>query len=110
MKEIIGQLSKQFQGNEQQDSQEFLSFLLDGLHEDMNISAKSENNKENHQEIDQSDDDDESDEKEKISETLASYQAWQKYRMKNSSAIVDLFQGQLRSRLQCQKCQKVCGQ
>lgn len=35
-KYIIGQFNKQFVSNEQQDSQEFLLFLLDGLHEDLN--------------------------------------------------------------------------
>ncbi|CAB4428973.1 unnamed protein product [Rhizophagus irregularis] len=36
-KEAIGRFAPQFSGTEQQDSQEFLSFLLDGLHEDLNI-------------------------------------------------------------------------
>ncbi len=33
---MIGQLVPQMKGNDQQDSQEFLAFLLDGLHEDLN--------------------------------------------------------------------------
>ena len=33
---LIGQFNQQFLSNEQQDSQEFLLFLLDGLHEDLN--------------------------------------------------------------------------
>ncbi len=33
---MIGQFVPQMKGNDQQDSQEFLAFLLDGLHEDMN--------------------------------------------------------------------------
>ena len=33
---IIGQFNQQFISNEQQDAQEFLLFLLDGLHEDLN--------------------------------------------------------------------------
>ena len=35
-KDIIGQFSVQFRGSDQHDSQEFLAFLLDGLHEDLN--------------------------------------------------------------------------
>lgn len=35
-KAIIGQFNTQFLTNEQQDAQEFLLFLLDGLHEDLN--------------------------------------------------------------------------
>ena len=35
-KRLIGDLAPQFQGYDQHDSQELLSFLLDGLHEDIN--------------------------------------------------------------------------
>ena len=35
-KHLIGQLNEQFLSYEQQDAQEFLLFLLDGLHEDLN--------------------------------------------------------------------------
>lgn len=36
----MGKASFQFKGNDQQDSQEFLAFLLDGLHEDLNLVKK----------------------------------------------------------------------
>lgn len=36
-KKLVGKIHETFSGNEQQDSQEFLSFLLDGLHEEVNI-------------------------------------------------------------------------
>jgi ubiquitin C-terminal hydrolase len=35
-KEAVGKFAPQFSGFEQQDSQELLTFLLDGLHEDLN--------------------------------------------------------------------------
>lgn len=35
-KRLIGELQPQFQGCAQHDAQELLSFLLDGLHEDVN--------------------------------------------------------------------------
>lgn len=35
-KYILGQFNQQFVSNEQQDAQELLLFLLDGLHEDLN--------------------------------------------------------------------------
>ena len=34
----MGTQNSQFKGNDQQDSQEFLGFLLDMLHEDMNMA------------------------------------------------------------------------
>ncbi|CAG8474771.1 21223_t:CDS:2 [Dentiscutata erythropus] len=37
-KEAIGCFAPQFFGFEQQDSQEFLAYLLDDLHEDLNIN------------------------------------------------------------------------
>lgn len=33
---MIGKYHREFDGQEQQDAQEFLVFLLDGLHEDLN--------------------------------------------------------------------------
>ena len=35
-KSTIGRFAQQFSGTSQQDSQEFLAFLMDGLHEDLN--------------------------------------------------------------------------
>ena len=35
-KVTIGKINEQFAGHEQQDSQELLLFLMDGLHEDLN--------------------------------------------------------------------------
>lgn len=35
-KVTIGKINEQFAGYEQQDSQELLLFLMDGLHEDLN--------------------------------------------------------------------------
>ncbi len=38
----MGQFNEAFKGNDQQDSQEFLAFLLDALHEDLNLSRIKE--------------------------------------------------------------------
>lgn len=39
-KKVIGKFSPRFYGYAQQDSQELLSYLLDGLHEDLNRIKK----------------------------------------------------------------------
>ena len=36
-KTLLGKINEQFEGRDQQDSQEFLSFMLDALHEELNI-------------------------------------------------------------------------
>ncbi|KAJ3081686.1 ubiquitin-specific protease doa4, partial [Rhizoclosmatium hyalinum] len=41
-KERIGEYAEQFKGTEQHDSQEFLSFLLDAVHEDLNIARSGD--------------------------------------------------------------------
>lgn len=35
-KDVVSQFASYFSGNQQHDSQEFLVYLLDGLHEDLN--------------------------------------------------------------------------
>ena len=39
-KAVIGEFAPQFAGYQQQDSQELMNFLLDGLHEDLNRVMK----------------------------------------------------------------------
>ncbi|KAG0806200.1 hypothetical protein G6F57_011347 [Rhizopus arrhizus] len=83
-KKIFEKFNSHFSGYEQQDSQEFLGFLLDGLHEDMNrISDKPY--------IEIPDFEDESKENE-----IASH-FWEHHKARNDSIIVDLFQGQFKN-------------
>lgn len=89
--------AKQFSGSEQHDSQEFLSVLLDGLHEDLNRVL--------HKPTIEMTPDKEA-ELEKLPTQLASEQQWQMYRMRDDSLVVDFFQGQYRSRLECLTCHK----
>jgi ubiquitin carboxyl-terminal hydrolase 8 len=90
--------ASQFGGSEQHDSQEFLSFLLDGLHEDLNRILKKPIN-----EVTTT----REEELEKLPQQIASEQEWKIYRMRNDSIVVDFFQGQFRNRLECLTCHKV---
>ena len=82
-KQQIGTFAPQFNGRLQHDSQEFLSFLLDWIHEDLNRVKDRPY-------IEDKDCDGNSDETDAI-------EAWKNYLTRNKSLIVDLFQGQLKN-------------
>ncbi|XP_064399096.1 ubiquitin carboxyl-terminal hydrolase 4-like [Halichondria panicea] len=90
-KTSVGRYAPQFVGYAQHDSQELLAFLLDGLHEDLNLIKKKPY-------VDMTVATKGRDEKEIAEET------WYKYLQRNQSVIVKLFQAQLRSTLICPKC------
>ncbi|KAL3900638.1 MAG: hypothetical protein SGCHY_001201 [Lobulomycetales sp.] len=87
-KQIVEEYASQFRGSDQHDSQEFLAFLLDAIHEDVNLAS------DNMAPSTIPDDDEDPD------------RNWMRYTERNWSIIVDMFQGQLRSVVQCQKCGK----
>ncbi|KAF0981910.1 hypothetical protein FDP41_011771 [Naegleria fowleri] len=92
-KRVIGKYAPQFAGYQQQDSQELISFLLDGLHEDLNrvkdkpsttpVEAKGRE------------------------DAIVAKESWETHKLRNNSIIVDKFQGQLKSTLHCPKCDNV---
>ncbi|XP_028265096.1 ubiquitin carboxyl-terminal hydrolase 19 isoform X2 [Parambassis ranga] len=93
LKAIVASKASQFTGYAQHDAQEFMAFLLDGLHEDLNrIQNKP------YTETEDSDG--------RLDEVVAE-EAWQRHKMRNDSFIVDLFQGQFKSKLVCPSCSKV---
>ncbi|GIY57194.1 ubiquitin carboxyl-terminal hydrolase 15 [Caerostris darwini] len=92
-KMIVGRFAPQFSGYQQQDCQELMAFLLDGLHEDLNRVKKKPY-------IEQSDADGRPDE-------LVAKEAWENYLKRNNSVIVDIFHGLLKSTLVCPECTKV---
>uniref|UniRef100_A0A914WPL0 Ubiquitin carboxyl-terminal hydrolase n=1 Tax=Plectus sambesii TaxID=2011161 RepID=A0A914WPL0_9BILA len=93
LKTIIGQFAPRFSGYQQQDSQELLAFLLDGLHEDLNKVKKKPYVEEK--------------EADGRPDKEVALESWSDYRTRNDSVIVDLFHGQLKSTLVCPQCAKV---
>jgi ubiquitin C-terminal hydrolase len=81
-----------FEGTDQHDAHEFLATLLDGIHEDIN-RVKGDKPF-----IEETDNDGLKDQ-----EGLA-IEAWERHLMRDKSAIVDIFQGQLRSVCKCHEC------
>lgn len=92
----LARFAPQFSGYAQQDTQELLAFLLDGLHEDLNRIKKKP--------YIESPDWQGGGLKEMVK--FAKKQ-WEIYKARNDSVIVDLFQGQYRSTLVCPECSKV---
>ncbi|CAK7342097.1 unnamed protein product [Dovyalis caffra] len=91
-KRKLADFAPQFSGYNQHDSQEFLSFLLDGLHEDLNrvkskpyIAIKDAEGRPD----------------EEVAEEY-----WRNHLARNNSIIVDLCQGQYQSTLVCPACSK----
>ncbi|XP_066474519.1 ubiquitin carboxyl-terminal hydrolase 19 isoform X3 [Tiliqua scincoides] len=93
LKAIVASKAGQFTGYAQHDAQEFMAFLLDGLHEDLNRI----HNKPYTETVDSDGRPDE----------VVAEEAWQRHKMRNDSFVVDLFQGQYKSKLVCPVCSKV---
>ncbi|XP_048337732.1 ubiquitin carboxyl-terminal hydrolase 8 isoform X2 [Sphaerodactylus townsendi] len=91
-KVTIGKINDQFAGYSQQDSQELLLFLMDGLHEDLNKADNRKRYKEENND--------------QLDDFKAAELAWHKHKQLNESIIVALFQGQFKSTVQCLTCHK----
>lgn len=91
LKQRVAQISPQFAGYGQHDSQEFLRFLMDGLHDDLNRIK----NKPPYEEI--------KDGKNDTNETK-SLRWWKNYTDRNNSIFTDIFCGQLSSTIVCEEC------
>lgn len=89
-KRSLSKFAPQFGGNRQHDAQELLSYLLDGIHEDLNRVKKRPY-------VEDKDCDGHNDE-------VDAQEAWANYLRRNKSLVVDLFQGQFRNTCVCKKC------
>lgn len=90
----VSRFAPQFTGFAQQDCQELMAFLLDGLHEDLNriknkpyIEVKNESEPRPDEEV--------------------AKESWENYKKRNDSVVVDTFHAMLKSTLVCPECKLV---
>ncbi|EDW05010.1 GH17697, partial [Drosophila grimshawi] len=86
----VNKHAPQFSGGGQHDSQELLEWLLDALHEDLNrvmekpySELKDSNGR---------------------PDKIVAAEAWSQHHARNQSIIIDLFYGQLKSKVSCLSC------
>jgi ubiquitin carboxyl-terminal hydrolase 2/21 len=91
-KREVARFAPRFSGYQQQDAQEFLRFLLDGLHDDLNVNRGAKPPP-----LDDKDD-------LVLPDAEKARLAWEHYKARNSSPVIDLFGGQLVSRVTCGAC------
>jgi len=91
-KTTIGQFESRFMGYNQQDSQEFLNFFLDGLHEDLNRVLQKPYV--------------ESKEADGRPDKTVAAESWDGHLQRNQSIITDLLHAQLKSKLVCPFCNR----
>ena len=91
---ILGLCSKKYEGNQQEDAHEFLIYLLDMLHEDLNKVTNKPTIHENNCNINNMN----------MSDEEKSLRDWNKFLKRNQSLLVDLFYGQYKSCVVCPQC------
>ncbi|KAJ7393971.1 Ubiquitin carboxyl-terminal hydrolase 8 [Desmophyllum pertusum] len=90
-KRTVGKFKSQFSGYDQQDSQELLAFLMDGLQEDLNKVKTKPYLKAPADDLDP-----------QTSATIA----WENHKKRNASIMVELFDGLFMSTVKCMVCSK----
>ena len=90
-KQIMGVCDKKYKNKKHQDVHEFLMFLLNSLHDDLNKVKDNIKIKKNFWQLD---------------DDLKSKIEWNNFLKKNQSIIIDLFYGLFKSTIICKECNK----
>ena len=91
-KRVLSKFQPMFSGHMQHDSQELISYILDGLHEDLNrVKYKLY--------IERADNEDPND-------NTLNKESWNGHLKRNQSIIVDLMHGQFKSTIHCPECHR----
>ncbi|UJR26916.1 hypothetical protein I4U23_008225 [Adineta vaga] len=100
-KSIIGNLSRQYSGNDQNDAQEFLLFLINTIHDELNLATNGRLRSQTKNSFAT---------KTISSSSLASAElgcrAWSDYTDANQSIMTSTFSAQLHSTLRCHQCKQ----
>ena len=92
-KRAMGLCNERFGGRSQQDTHEFVTFLIDSLHEDLNrVNNKIYITREERD----------------LSDEVKSKIEWNNYLRRNQSILVDLFYGLFKSTVICSVCNRSC--
>ena len=92
-KNAMGVCNDRFSGMNQQDTHEFVTFLIDSLHEDLNrVNNKAYIPKEERD----------------MDDNIKSKIEWNNFLRRNQSILVDLFYGVFKSTVTCKECKKSC--
>ena len=95
LKKMVGKLKKDFDNSQQQDANEYLNFLIDTLHEEINLHSSKIYIEEKDEIFDNN----------SVDEVGNFY--WSNSLRRNASFIDSFFMFQLKSHLKCKKCGKV---
>jgi len=95
LKRAIALYAPRFAGCHQHDAQEFLAYLLDGLHEDLNRVKEKKY-------VEMPDVDGRREDMQ-----VAGAEAWDAFKRRNDSMVMDTFYGQFKSTCICPQCNKV---
>ena len=98
VKSGLGKVNADFAGTLQHDAQECLLYLLDGMHEDLNRVTGPKPYVPDLEIVDGEVDG------RGVEEREGGRKAWENHLMRERSAVVDLFQGQLKCTLTCASC------